>query len=440
MHQLLELNQIVNSTSSGNPCKVEKFLGAGGQGEVYQSKLGSQTVALKWYFPHYLKTDPSIRRRLQKAIEIGNPTEKFLWPIELVGSEKSEGFGYIMPIRPSNYVGIIKLMSGKINPGFNELIKACFQLADSFLVLHSKGLCYRDISFGNVFFDPTNGEILICDNDNVIENGSLEGGILGTPRFMAPEVVRGESKPSTNTDLFSLAVLLFYILTIHHPLEGAKEQAIRCLDAPAMNKLYGHEPIFIYDPQNTSNRPVQGEQDNAILFWGIYPAFIKDLFTRAFTDGIRDPQNGRVRESEWKKAFVKLSDSLIFCGSCGAENFYDADTYKTSGGEAPKCWSCKKDIALPPRIRIDKNVIMLNHNTKLYPHHLGSDYDFSQPVAEVAQHPTNPNIWGLKNLTAKSWSIITPDGSNKIVDAGRSVPLAVGTKVNFGRLEGEIRL
>lgn len=439
MHQLLQLHQIVHSISSGNPCQVEKFLGAGGQGEVYQAKVGNQTVALKWYFPHYLATDPNIKNRLQKAITVGKPNDRFLWPIELVGASDSQSFGYIMPIRPSNYVGVIKLMSGKINPGFSELVKACYQLADSFLMLHSKGLCYRDISFGNVFFDPTTGDVLICDNDNVIENGSREGGILGTPRFMAPEVVRGEALPSTNTDLFSLAVLLFYILTIHHPLEGAKEQAIRCLDAVAMNKLYGHEPIFIYDPQNTANRRVPGVQDNAIVFWGVYPTFIKELFTRTFTDGIRDPQNGRVRESEWKKAFTKLRDSLIFCGSCSAENFYDPDTYKASGGQAPKCWSCGKDISLPPRIRIDKNVVMLNHNTKLYPHHVGTDYDFSQPVAEIAQHPTNPSIWGLKNLTNKSWNITTADGTSKVVESGRSVPLAVGTKVNFGRLEGEIR-
>ncbi len=439
MNQLLELNQVVTGLSSGIPCHIEKFLGAGGQGEVYQAKLGNQSVALKWYFPHYLTNDPLIRNRLQKAIEIGKPTAKFLWPIELVGSDKSDGFGYIMPLRPNNYVGIIKLMSGKVNPGFNELIQACYQLADSFLMLHSKGLCYRDISFGNIFFDPSTGDILICDNDNVIENKSCEGGILGTPRFMAPEVVRGEAVPSTNTDLFSLAVLLFYILMIHHPLEGAKEQNIHCLDAVAMKKLYGEEPIFIYDPQNTSNRPVPGAQDNAIVFWRIYPNFIKDLFTRSFTDGISDPQNGRVRESEWKKAFMKLRDSLIFCGSCGAENFYDADTYKMTGGKAPKCWSCNKDIALPSRIRIDKNVIMLNHNTALYPHHLGNDYDFSQPVAQVVQHPTNPNIWGLKNLTDKSWNITTTDGTNKIVEPNRSVPLVVGTKVNFGRFEGEIR-
>jgi serine/threonine protein kinase len=45
--------------------------------------------------------------------------------------------------------------------------------------------------------------------------------VLGTPRFMAPEVVRREAAPSDQTDRYSLAVLLFYLLMGGHPLDGA---------------------------------------------------------------------------------------------------------------------------------------------------------------------------------------------------------------------------
>ena len=97
-------------------------------------------------------------------------------------------------------------------------------LADKFLQLHAKGLCYRDISQNNVFFDPANGDILICDNDNVAVDGNVTG-VLGTARFMAPEVALGKTLPTTQTDLYSLAVLLFYILFNHHPFDGAKIRA-----------------------------------------------------------------------------------------------------------------------------------------------------------------------------------------------------------------------
>ena len=56
------------------------------------------------------------------------------------------------------------------------------------------------------------------------------GEIGGTLGFMAPEIVLGTAKPSTNTDLFSLAILLFYLLNIHHPLEGKLEAEIKCWD------------------------------------------------------------------------------------------------------------------------------------------------------------------------------------------------------------------
>lgn len=62
-----------------------------------------------------------------------------------------------------------------------------------------------------MFFDPDTGDVLICDNDNVSANGIDNSSVYGTPRFMAPEIVMGQAKPSRNTDLYSLAVLLFYM-------------------------------------------------------------------------------------------------------------------------------------------------------------------------------------------------------------------------------------
>jgi DNA-binding helix-hairpin-helix protein with protein kinase domain len=420
---------------------VETFLGGGGQGEVYRADLDGKKVALKWYFP--AQATPEQRAALEVLVKKGPPTEKFLWPIELTEAEKVPGFGYVMPLRESHYKSIVDLMKRRAEPSFRALATAGLELADSFLELHAMGLCYRDISFGNVFFDPDSGEVLICDNDNVAVDGVGEAGVLGTPRFMAPEIVRGDALPSMQTDLFSLAVLLFYMLMVHHPLEGKRELEIKCLDLPAMNKLYGTDPLFIFDPDDDSNRPVPGYHDNAIVFWQLYPQFIRDLFIEAFTDGIDDPVNGRVRESEWRGAMARLRDSIYYCSACGSENFYDVHALRASGGQPGQCWSCDAALALPPRIRVDDHIVMLNYDTKLYPHHVDDDrlYDFDDPVAEVVQHPQNPNVWGLRNLGDEKWVITTDDGQTfRDVPAGRSVTLAVGTKINFGKVDGEIRV
>jgi DNA-binding helix-hairpin-helix protein with protein kinase domain len=437
--QILQQGQTVETEPSGLTCVVETMLGAGTQGQVYRVVVAGSPFALKWYLP--ASATSKQRAALHVLIRSGAPNDRFLWPMEVASAPGAEGFGYLMRLRDGRYKGFADLMTRRAEPTFRALATACLELAHSYLQLHNKGLCYRDISFGNVFFDPQTGDVLICDNDNVTVNGTTDAAVAGTQRFMAPEVVRGEACPSTQTDLFSLAVLLFYMLMVHHPLEGKKELAIKCLDAPAMNKLYGSDPLFIFDPRNLSNAPVPGYHDNAIAFWAIYPQFLRDLFTVSFTDGIRDPQNGRIRESQWRAAMVRLRDAIIYCSGCGVENFYDADALRAA--QTTHCWACQQKPQLPPRIRIGKDVIVaLNKDTRLYPHHVdgAKPYDFSRPVAEVTRHPRDPGIWGLKNLSDGKWVCTTGNGANREVERGRSVALASGTKIDFGTAQGEIRL
>ncbi len=447
MNQLLQIGQSVQ-TDSGFNCSVEQFLGGGGQGEVYRAGLSGGQIALKWYFPQYLENDKSLDLRLRKAIDKGPPSDRFLWPIELVSSGEVRGFGYFMELRESRFKGIADLMSRRFEPTFKSLSWAGYDLAESYLKLHMQGLCYRDISFGNVFFDPDSGEVRICDNDNVDVDGA-ESGILGTPRFMAPEIVRGEEFPSIQSDRFSLAILLFYMLMTHHPLEGALERSIHALDLPAMRKLYGINPVFIYDPDDESNRPVPGDQDNAIVFWKIYPEFLKSRFIDAFTVGLRDAKNGRVLESQWRGDMVRLHDSIYYCTGCGGQAFYDPTKLKAQGKLDP-CWSCGADQQLPWRIRLSNgslktyvgtDIVVLNHDTKLCTHHVdeGASFKFSTKIAEVNQHPKKPDIWGLKNLSDRKWICHTEDGSLREVEPGRSFSMKNGARINFGKVEGVVR-
>jgi len=441
MSQILRIGQQVTAASSRMECSVREFLGGGGQGEVYRAALSDRAVALKWYLPAC--ATPHQRSSLGFLIRTGPPTDRFLWPLELATAANVPGFGYIMPLREPRFHGISGLMKRRIDPSFRVLTMAGFELAHSFLHLHSKGLCYRDISFGNVFLDPATGGILICDNDNVSVDGDTAGGILGTPRFMAPEIVRGDSLPSIQTDLFSLAVLLFYLFMVHHPLEGNRELAIHSFDLPAMTRLYGTEPRFIFDPVDASNRPVAGYHDNALVFWPLYPQFLRDLFTRAFTEGLHDAGHGRVREGEWRAAMVKLRDSILYCGACGTENFYDSDSLRASGRDAGLCWTCGARIQLPYRLRVGRSTVMLNYDTQLFPHHIDerAANDFSRPVAVVTRHPQQASVWGLKNVSQERWSFCKSIDSRPMeLLPGQSLTLESGLRINFGRLEGEVRI
>jgi DNA-binding helix-hairpin-helix protein with protein kinase domain len=447
MSELLQPGQVVE-TNSGQPCQVERCLGEGGQGEVYSARWQGGSFALKWYYAHTATDDQ--REGLENLLRESPPGPAFLWPLDLAFAQGVRGFGYLMPLREPRFKGLFDLMTNRIDPKFRELATVGLGLADSFFKLHGKGLCYRDISFGNVFFDPDTGDVRICDNDNVTANRSPRVTVLGTPDFMAPEIVRREAVPSYQTDLFSLAVLLFYIFHVQHPLKGRKLLSIHSWDGPAQEKLLGREPVFILDPFDKSNEAVDRTEDelgeagaNALKYWPIYPQALRDTFIQAFTMGLNDADQGRVTEGEWRRVLALLRDSIYYC-ACGTENFYDLKRVRDSvGGAADSCWSCGKPLRLPYRVRIGDGIVMLNHDTKLYAHHLensiSKNYDFTKVVGEVARHPTDAAVWGLKNCTGDRWAATLPDGSVKDIEPGRSVRLGNQIKVNFGKAEGEIR-
>jgi hypothetical protein len=412
--------------------RVGRMLGQGGQGAVYELTMDTrESLALKWYHPR--SATPSQRVALAHLIDRGPPGDRFLWPRDFVRTyAETTGFGYAMPLRPPEYAGLVALVTGRVDANFRTLATVGLELAHAFLMLHNEGLCYRDISFGNVFFDPTSGRVLVCDNDNVAIDGETSSAVRGTAYFMAPEVVRGAALPSRTTDLWSLAVLLFYILLVHHPLEGRRALDHACWDEAAMRDLFGDRPLFVFDPLDTSNEPVRGVHDNALVYWNLYPKFVRDLFTVAFTNGIADANNGRVAESVWRSAMARLRDAIVYCSSCGRQNIVD------DPAKPPTCWMCGTTIVLPPFLRFGRNLVALNHDTRIFNHHLRRDYDFEHAVAEVTRAPQDPSMWGLRNLGTSTWRATTREGAEFDVESGRVVAIVPGSRLYLDQMVGEI--
>ncbi len=419
----LKIMDIVKS-HVGNYYKIEKLLGSGGQGDVYEASGMNSKVAVKWYHPHM--TTQNQMDQLARLVAIGSPSDKFLWPLEIVTSDKKSGFGYTMKLRSPKYRSVVDYMTRKMELNFSQLIKLSLQLVESFELLHKKGLCYQDISFGNFFIDEKTANILICDNDNVTSEVSNDGHILGTPRFMAPEVVRGESKPTILSDLFSLSILLFYLFMMHHPLEGAMESKIRCFDLPAMSKLYGTHPIFIFDPLNTENRPIKGIHDNAIIFWNLYPHRFKRAFIHSFTTGLSNSKFSRLNEKQWKEALILLSDTLVHC-SCGAENFYEA----TVGYRPLKstCWNCGKNLDNLKYMIMDRRIIMVEPSKNIWIQlNRGGDYT---KVGIFQRHPYKKGIYGIINKSTFEWTVTFRTGNVIQLKQGETVNIQKISKIDF---------
>jgi DNA-binding helix-hairpin-helix protein with protein kinase domain len=440
MDGMLKRGQVLIARNMQSAAVIEDTLGEGAQAEVYRARIGDKDYALKWYRPEFLSGDQRLWERLKVAISSGTPTEQFLWPFDLVSYPRSNAYGgYLMPIKTPEFISMAGLIGGQTAPAFRALTMVGFNLAHSFLKLHAAGLCYRDINFGNVFFNPDTGDIRIADNDNVDVN-LKPGSIKGTPDFMAPEVATDLVAPNAASDRFSLAVLLFRIFMIGHPLRGKRELTLPYdpSDPDQSHRLCAVDPVFIFDPNNDSNRPSPGVHDCPLNYWPIYPGSLRKLFIRAFTEGLDDP-DARVMENEWRKELSALRDAIFLCPHCGAENFFDLELLRQKKSLNP-CWGCLAMLGTPPRMRMGaaygSHLVTLSPGGQLFAHHLEGDaYNFKSPLAEVVAGPL-----GLRNLSSGTWTSRGQNGSTQQVRFNEVLALASDCQVNFGKSEAEIRV
>lgn len=427
------------TTADGSTMVVGALLGQGGQGQVFQVECDGRPMALKWYHP---ATTDSLRDRAaeQRAalrdyiVPKVVPDRRFLWPVAFVEQPGTDRFGYLMELRPSNFISSAPVVVGSVRPAPTDevLCTVAVGLADCFRALHLSGACYKDINLGGVFLDPKTGEVSICDCDNVRVDKTK--GTIWFPEFAAPEVLRGLTPSQASSDQHSLAVLLFYLFLRGHPLEGARSEQVHLFDLPAQRKFFGSSPLFVFDPDDRANQPVPGIHEGPIRLWPSLPQFLKDLFTQAFTEGLRTP-NRRVTDGQWMEAFAKLRDLRVRC-SCGAESYLDPQDIDS--GRPEQCRRCGRPIQMGPHLRIGSQVVILNPDTRLFPHHLGRALDFSRPVARMSPHPEKPNAWGLTNLSVTPWTY-QQDGANVPVPPGRSVPLRDGRIINIGAVRAVVR-
>ncbi len=424
----------VVSLSDGGQAIVGAMIGCGGEGSVHHVlRTDGDRRALKWY--HRERSDED-RAQLALLIDRGAPAANFLWPEALAEpAAPLGGFGYVMPLAPEPFRSLHDHVKGRVNASFRATLTIGLQVAEAFMRLHNEGLCYRDISLGNVLFHPATGDVLVCDNDNVGVEGVSTARIRGTPYFIAPEVMRGHALPSRNSDLFSLAVLLFYVLMIGHPLLGRLELEHDDLTG-ALDVLLAGDPLFVFDPTDERNRPDPVEHAAVVLFWSMYPSSVIDKFCRAFTTGLSDPQDGRVRDGEWRMELARARDLIVPCVACGRSSILDLTAREQ------RCWgaragaldgattACDALLVRPPLLRFRHWTVAATAGARLFDHHIELGYDFTRPIATVVQHPTL-DLWGLRNETHSTWTIREHGGDEAAVEPGRSASIVAGAEIDI---------
>jgi len=404
---------------------VKERLGAGGQGTVYRVDFDGKPKALKWYTGKKIKNPEKFYANLENNIKKGKPTEAFLWP-EAITEKDGEAFGYIMDLRKNEYKDFALFLNAKERfASVTAMCDASLQIIDGFAVLHRKGYSYQDLNDGNFFINPKTGDVLICDNDNVSEEGK-NSGILGKARYMAPEIVAKGKLPNVYTDRFSLAVVLFLLWAKGHPFEG-KAAHPPCVTSESDKKIFGENPVFIFDPNDKSNIPVQGIHKGVIAFWPTLPNYLQDSFKKGFSkEALHDPSK-RIIEQEWLRTIIRMRSEIYKC-SCGQVYFADP-------ANPNPCPQCKKKNIFPFYIKCNGYNVPVHQRTKLYACHTEARDDFKTLSGQVVAK--EGGVFELKNSSSKNWTV-TENGNTKSIVPNEVVILKKGITINFGTAQAEI--
>lgn len=418
---------------------ILELLGGGGQGNVYKVKCDGKEMALKWYHKstvQKMKDPHEFYDNLKANIKKGAPTNAFLWPEKLTNWIDGS-FGYIMPLRPKGYEELTRFLLWDpkkrcMKARFASITARCnaaINIIEGFRALHNDGYSYQDLNNGNFFIDPENGDVLICDNDNVSEHG-VNFGIAGKQRYMAPEVVLGGA-PDKRSDRFSLAVILFRMLFIEHPLEG-KYSTPPCMTPELEKKFYGSDPVFVLDPEDDRNAANNQLNTNTLRFWKIYPDYIRELFVKSFGKDSVKPPYDRVIERTWLDAFVKLRSETVPCPHCGKETFI-IPKYNVS------CMYCGGQLTCTDSIKFKRCELPAFGGNLLYEGMTGdADGNFHRVIGEVVRNKKDPSKHALRNLSDSSWSVKLPDGTVKTVEPGGIMPINRDFVLTIGKNEGTV--
>lgn len=398
--------------TDGGSAIIIKELGRGGQGIVYLVELNEEEKALKWYL-----TPPNdvFYRNLEKNIAHGAPSDAFLWPEHLTNRQYGS-YGYVMQLRPRNYYEFGHYLLAKVCfKSFTAMLAAAMKICDGFMMLHRCGYSYQDLNDGNFFIDPNTGDVLICDNDNVMPQGE-KSGIMGKARYMAPEIVAG-GIPDKRSDRFSLSVILFMLFYVNHPFEGERVVACPCLTESFEKKFYGNEAVFIYDKTNNTNRPVRGIHQNVIKRWALFPTILRETFEREFSqEYLKNPEK-RMIEQNWEKIIAQVRDQLVMCPVCGEETFVD------TSNRIGKCINRNCNIDISRRLIINNRSLPLTNGTEIF-------IDNDNVPDAVVTIDANRFIL-IQNISNDKWMVETPSGKVKIVEPQGIMPAKVGLKITF---------
>ncbi|HVO74663.1 MAG TPA: serine/threonine-protein kinase [Ignavibacteriaceae bacterium] len=206
--------------------KIADKIGEGGMGLVYLAEDLNleRKVAIK-FLPHHISANEEERNRFKieakAAAALNHPNIATIHAIEEYDGQMFIVMEYIDGVELKNK--IVKAL-----PAVKESLDIVEKIAEGLRAAHQKGIIHRDIKSSNIMI-TSSGQIKIMDfglaKIRGVSNVTKLGTTLGTASYMSPEQARGEHI-DVRTDIWSLGVIFYEMLTGSLPFKGDFEQAI----------------------------------------------------------------------------------------------------------------------------------------------------------------------------------------------------------------------
>jgi serine/threonine protein kinase len=225
--------------------RVRRFVGAGGMGEVYEAddlELGGQ-VALKTLRPA-LNEDRQFLARFRREVQLARQvTHPNICRIFDLGHDGGRTF-LTMEFLEGETLAAYLRREGRLNVEISRRLMA--QMTAGLVALHESGVVHRDLKPGNVMITQSSsgpravisdfGLARAMEHSGEATSVSVAGHVLGTPDYMAPEQLRGESATPAS-DIYALGLMMYEIVTGVKAYPGGQlvENAVQRVIAPPLS-------------------------------------------------------------------------------------------------------------------------------------------------------------------------------------------------------------
>jgi eukaryotic-like serine/threonine-protein kinase len=242
------------------PYEILSAIGAGGMGEVYKARDTrlDRIVAIK-VLPTHLADRSELRERFEReAKTIASLNHPHICTLYDTGQQ--DGIDYLVMEYLEGETLAQRLQKGPLP--LEQLLRYAIEIADALDKAHRKGITHRDLKPGNIMLTKSGAKLLdfglaklkqetspanvsLSDLPTAVDPLTMQGTILGTLQYMAPEQVEGK-EVDARTDIFAFGAVVYEMATGKRAFDGRTQVsvigAIMSSDPPPISSLQPMTP------------------------------------------------------------------------------------------------------------------------------------------------------------------------------------------------------